>query len=204
MEAIGNNNVFDYIVVEEAFRRISQKQPAVPCAININPSTFEHGDQFFGYVERLRGVYEIDPSKIILEILETEPISDYERFNEILARFRSKGYSIAVDDFHPIGNHNIFFVDNLSEIDTVKFDGIYMCDVYEHRGEESVTQELKDTLTKIIDKHPHIDFVVEKIENEAMFKCFRKFFENFGIAEKVSYQGYHFDNSVQQTIFFSP
>lgn len=65
-----------------------------------------------------------------------------------------------------------------------------MCDLYAHRDEESVTQEFLATLHDIIDRHPNVDIVVEKIENQEMFEFFRDLFINF---ENISFQGYYFD-----------
>lgn len=180
------------MVLEKAFEAIARTKSIIPCAININPSTFANGEYFLMYVDRLQKLYDVNSTQVILEILETEPIDDYTSFNQILAKFRQRGYKIAVDDFHPVGNHNLFCIDNLHEIDTVKFDGVYMCELYTHRGEESVTQELHGTLRRILDKHPHIDIVIEKIEDSEMFEFFRGIFRDLKI-ESVSYQGYYFD-----------
>lgn len=192
-ESIGYKTVFDYLVIEKAFEGIARAATTgISYAINVNPSTFENAGYFLSRVDMLQKRYGVQPEQVIFEILESEPIHYYEGFNPILSELRKRGYKIAVDDFHPVGNHNLFCVDHLSEIDTVKFDGVYMHELYIHREKQSVIEELFDTLRNIIQKHPDIDIVIEKIENEEMFLFFRDIFVRSGI-ERVCYQGYYFD-----------
>jgi len=91
IESIGQKSAFDYLVVKKAFETIAQVKPLVPCSININPSTFEQGDSFLAYIDRMQTLYDVDPKMVILEILETEPVENgnYERFNGILFELRN-------------------------------------------------------------------------------------------------------------------
>jgi EAL domain-containing protein (putative c-di-GMP-specific phosphodiesterase class I) len=192
IETIGHKTIFDYLVIEKAFKSIARIKPNIPCSININPSTFKDWIFLLSYIDRLQKLYDINPKKIIFEILETEPIHDYEKFNRIFGEFRKRWYQIAVDDVHPIGYRDFLCVSNLSEIDTIKFDGIYITELYNNKDERLVTQELLTTIRDIIDKHPHIDIVIEKIEYREMFEFFRDIFNDSWI-ENVYFQGYYFD-----------
>lgn len=100
IEMKGLSMIFDYLVMEKAFEQIFYKNPSVPCAININPSTFDQA--FINDVDALSEKYSIHPSQIIFEVLETEKIANYDSFNATLSELRKRGYKIAVDDFHPL------------------------------------------------------------------------------------------------------
>lgn len=99
-----------------------------------------------------------------------------------------------MDDFHPVGNHDALCIDRLHEIDTVKFDGAYISELYDCKDTKKVTDELRRTIRRILDSnnHPNVDMVVEKVKNRKVFRFFRKIFADFGI-KKVSFQGYYFD-----------
>lgn len=90
IEKIGYKTTFDYLVIEKAFEGIAQTKPSVPCSINLNPSTFENGQYFLAYMDRLEKFYGIHPASVILEILETESIYDYKGFNGILSELRGR------------------------------------------------------------------------------------------------------------------
>lgn len=90
INAIGHKTIFDYLVIEKAFAEIARVRPTVPCSINVNPSTFENDAYFIAYIDRLQKLHNIDPTRIILEILETEPTRDPMSFNKILGKLRRK------------------------------------------------------------------------------------------------------------------
>lgn len=77
-----------------------------------------------------------------------------------------------------------------------------MCELYAQRNKHLVTRELSDTLRSILNAHPHVDIVVEKIENRKMFQFFRDLFNDIGMA-RVGYQGYHFDKGSNFTQILS-
>ncbi|MDD5198107.1 MAG: EAL domain-containing protein [Candidatus Gracilibacteria bacterium] len=190
IEMKGLSIVFDYLVMEKAFEQIFYRNPSIPCAININPSTFD--STFINDVDRLYEMYSIHPSRIIFEILETEKIDDYDDFNTTLSELRKRGYKIAVDDFHPLGNHNAICIENLIEIDTVKIDGEYMKDLYCKKNSSFTVEDFSVNIKHIINTHPTVDIVVEKMEDHGMFEFFRDIFDELGI-KNVCFQGYYFD-----------
>ena len=185
IEANGLDNIFDQFVVDKAFEQIFYRKPPIPCSINVNPSTLNAS--FIQEVDRLYDFYLINPSQIIFEVLETEKIDDYDSFNKTLSELRKRGYKIAVDDFHPLGNHNALCIENLIEIDTVKIDGEYMKGLYNKTNTEWTIPDFLKNIENIRVKHPGIDIVVEKIEDEGMFLFFRNLLANSRV-ENVSFQ----------------
>lgn len=86
IEQIEYKTLFDYQVVKRAFSMIRERKDGSIYTININPSTFEQGEDFLRIVDEAREASGIDPQKIVFEILETEPINDYTVFNGILGK----------------------------------------------------------------------------------------------------------------------
>jgi diguanylate cyclase (GGDEF)-like protein len=67
--------------------------------VNICPETLMDPTHLVGITDELAGEYGIPKEKIILEITEESAIKNLELFKKTVARYRDRGYKIAIDDF---------------------------------------------------------------------------------------------------------
>jgi diguanylate cyclase (GGDEF)-like protein len=67
--------------------------------INICPETLMNPAHLVGITDELAEEYGISKNRIILEITEESAINDMDFFKKTITRYRSRGYTIAIDDF---------------------------------------------------------------------------------------------------------
>jgi EAL domain-containing protein (putative c-di-GMP-specific phosphodiesterase class I)/GGDEF domain-containing protein len=67
--------------------------------VNVSPKVLEDPRFTEEFGAPMLRRYDIDPSVIVLEVTERQPITDHERAAMIVAQFRSQGIQLAVDDF---------------------------------------------------------------------------------------------------------
>lgn len=90
---------FDTHVFEKMCKDISK----INCSyntysINISINTLKN-PRICEVILDITNKYSIEPSQIILEILETDPINEYEGIVETINTLDEKGYKISIDDF---------------------------------------------------------------------------------------------------------
>ncbi|HEX2832652.1 MAG TPA: EAL domain-containing protein [Thermoanaerobaculia bacterium] len=71
-------------------------------SINVHASTLVRDHDFVGDLLRMAEGYDLEPSRLILEILEHTPMLDDATLQNVLRSLRAKGVRIALDD---IGHH---------------------------------------------------------------------------------------------------
>ena len=69
---------------------------------------------------------EIDPGRLIFEVVETDKIGDFDHLASIIARYRQEGFSVALDDFGT-GFNNIETVIRLRP-EYIKLDKVLVTD----------------------------------------------------------------------------
>lgn len=67
--------------------------------INICPTTLTHPDHSIGTTEFFCQEYNIDKSRVVLEITEQEAVSNFSLFSQTVEHYRKCGFKIAIDDF---------------------------------------------------------------------------------------------------------
>lgn len=80
-----------------ALRGLNQTDAYI--CINICPETLMNPAHLVGVTDELAEEYGIPKHKIILEITEESAINDMELFKKTITHYRTRGYTIAIDDF---------------------------------------------------------------------------------------------------------
>ncbi len=107
--------------------------------------------------------YEIG-SKLVIEIVESEAIDNFEEFVSFIKEAKTFGCKIAIDDFGS-GYSNYNYIINLNDyIDYLKIDGTLVKDIHKNRK----TQLLLGTLKFLCD-NLGIKTIAEYIENKEIF-----------------------------------
>ena len=117
-------------------------------------------------------------NRLILEILESETLSDYELVLNILKEFRAKGVRIAVDDFGS-GYSNFEHILKLNP-DFIKIDGSLTKNIIEDDRTYTLIKAICEFSQKL-----EIKVIAEFVSTQEIFLALKE----LGIDE---YQGFYF------------
>lgn len=118
----------------------------------------------------------INPSQIVLEILESELIRDYEQFSADLKKYKSSGLAFAIDDF----GAGYAGLNMLAEFqpDLVKLDMMLVRGIDNNGPRQAIVRGIMQTCTDL-----GIDIIAEGIETTGEYEWF--------LSEGISlFQGY--------------
>lgn len=112
-----------YWALEEACIQIKswtkQKIPFCPIAVNLSAVQFEH-KQLVETLKRLLDKYQIEPSKLIIEITESTAMHHIDVSIRTFESLRNLGINLAIDDFGT-GHSSFLYLKNLP-VDELKID----------------------------------------------------------------------------------
>lgn len=148
------------IVIAKSFEYFKDKN--VEFSINLSIEDIS-SDEVRKYLFDKINEYNIG-SKLVVEIVESEAIDNYDEFLSFIKEVKKLGCKIAIDDFGS-GYSNYQYIINLNEyIDYLKIDGSLIKDIHLNRK----TQLLVGTLKFLCD-NLGIKTIAEYIENKEIF-----------------------------------
>ncbi|WP_456400725.1 putative bifunctional diguanylate cyclase/phosphodiesterase [Persephonella sp.] len=162
--------------VIEYNRDILLKYPELKVSINLSPS-----DLFTEtIVELLREIAIKDrlADRLILEVIENESISSYEKLQNTLTELKSYGYKIGIDDFGS-GYSNFIYLITL-RVDFLKIDASIIKSIHIDQTSYVVTETINNFCKKT-----GIKTIAEYVENEEIYMTIKNLGIDFG-------QGYYF------------
>lgn len=119
----------------------------------------------------------VDPSRVVFEVVETDKIANFEHLGAIIVKFRQEGFAIALDDFGT-GFNNIETVIRLRP-EYIKLDKLLVLDAVD---DTMKSQFILETVS--IAQLNGIKTIAEGIENEYTLEHIRKLGVDY-------FQGYH-------------
>lgn len=131
---------FDLTIVEECLRQVHHLPRNARFSINIAPETLYSGRFLDQLLERLE-VRAIDPSRLILEIVEFSGAVDIARAARQLERIIDAEISLALDDFGP-GFSNLDLV-AADYIDFIKLDRSLVHEVHRSSSRQRLIEGLQ-------------------------------------------------------------
>jgi diguanylate cyclase (GGDEF)-like protein len=131
-------------------------------AINISANEFRHKD-FILNLKRLLSEYNIDPSKLEIEITETLSMQDIGYTVTVLEEIKSLGFKIALDDFGT-GYSSLNYLKKLP-FDTLKIDQSFIKDLLDDYDDLVITKMIVQ-IAEVLKKST----VAEGVENEKLLK----------------------------------
>ncbi|RVU36331.1 EAL domain-containing protein [Hwanghaeella grinnelliae] len=145
--------------------------------INFLPSSVYDPD--FSLDETLAAIrtLDIDPARIVFEVVETDEITDFELLDAIFGRFRREGFAIALDDFGT-GFNNIETVIRLRP-EYIKLDKMLVMGAVDDTMKSQFVLE-----TVSIAQLNGIKTIAEGVENQRTLDHIRKLGCDY-------FQGYH-------------
>jgi diguanylate cyclase (GGDEF)-like protein len=160
-------------MIEKSFQYFQDKD--VTFSINLSFDDIENQEMIVFITKKMKeyGVAE----RLILEILESENISDFHKIRDFIKNMQLLGVKIAIDDFGSGYSNFTYFLE--LKPDYIKIDGSLIKDIC--KVEESYI--LVRTITNLAHELG-IKVVAEYIENEDIYKKARRLYID-------GYQGYH-------------
>jgi EAL domain-containing protein (putative c-di-GMP-specific phosphodiesterase class I) len=110
-----------------------------PVAVNLSALSVT-GEGTLAHIERLLASYEVDPSRLILEVTETAAISDMGRASEFCRGVQRLGCAVALDDFGA-GFGSFRYLKRLP-FDYLKIDGDFVRALPRSHKDQLVVQAL--------------------------------------------------------------
>jgi len=140
-ERYGLMPLIDRWVVETALENIDRihvdGSRLATCAINLSGASLEDNG-LFERIEHLIELHAIDPRRVMFELTETVAVRNFSASSALIARLRSLGCRVALDDFGA-GMASFGYLKNL-ELDVVKIDGSFVQSMASDRMSQSIVK----------------------------------------------------------------
>ena len=141
--------------------------PTLEASVNISGSTF-NDPGFFQLLQELQKTHGFLPSRMTLEITETEYMEDLVRARETTFALRKEGYRLALDDFGA-GFSSMSYLRNLP-VDYVKIDGSFVENVANDPVDLALLRSIKEiahllgkkTVAEFVSSQPLAELLMEE------------------------------------------
>jgi len=117
-------------------------------------------------------------SRLILEIVESEGIENFEDIISFINKVKRFGCKVAIDDFGS-GYSNFSYLAKL-KVDFIKIDGSLIKNIHKDENQKNIVESIL-----LFTKKQGLETVAEFVENEEIFNVLQKLDVNYS-------QGYHF------------
>jgi diguanylate cyclase (GGDEF)-like protein len=159
-------------IIENAFATLKkwQKETNFNGIIAINVSPVQLEDPLFIHdFSSLLQQYEIDTSKIEIEITEQVLIKNFKRINAVLCAIHKMGVSISLDDFGT-GYASLRYLEELP-CTTIKMDKSFTDRIEENKGDNTGNEIIQDIISIV--SHKGIATIAEGVENDKQLETLR-------------------------------
>ncbi len=130
-------------------------------SINITPHDLQDSD-FASYVKSVLDTYNIEPSRLVLEILENNSLDSLPNSRKNIKQLHALGCSIALDDF---GAQCQNFANILDlQLNSIKIDGSFIKNL-----RDEMSRKMVDSIVYFA-KNVNIDLVAEFVCDEEIFQ----------------------------------
>jgi PAS domain S-box-containing protein len=173
-------------IARKAFEHFADK-PQFSFSLNASASDIQD-DELFKHILYWQNKTQIDPSRCIIEILESEDIYKYRIFRKAIENFKNAGFKIAIDDFGT--GYSNFITLYEYQVDFIKIDGSFI----KNLDKDPSMYELVSHLNQLI-RMCGSKSVAEFVSNEKIFSIVKEIGIDYA-------QGYHIGVPKVDTIDF--
>jgi c-di-GMP phosphodiesterase len=171
------------VVIKKAFKKFAD----LDCEFSINLSledieSIKIVDLLINNLEKFKC-----GQRVVLEIVESEGISNFEEVSQFISKMKSYGCKIAIDDFGT-GYSNFSYLSKF-QIDYVKLDGSLIKDIYQNPSCIATVESIVHFAKKM-----GIKTIAEFVEDEKTYK----FLKGLGIDFS---QGYYFSKPNEELAY---
>lgn len=175
-ERMGVIHRLDYQLMEHAFRAAREQDYEGQLFLNMSPKALVVGE-FLKQLRRFASEYDIDPSRIVLELTERDTLKNLTLLEQFAAELKAEGFRFAIDDFGS-GFSSFHYIKRLP-VDYLKMEGEFVRNMLsDHRDAAMVRSMI--TLAHGLG----IEVVAEHVEEQSVLDALRE--------HRVEYaQGFH-------------
>ncbi|MEA3373568.1 MAG: EAL domain-containing protein [Campylobacterota bacterium] len=150
------------LMIEKSFEYFKNRTEE----FSINISEHDLNDSYLdAFLEENIVRYGIDPSRVVLEVLEGLSAHGAEKSFDQLSAFKARGFQLAIDDFGA-QNSNFERVHRL-KVDYIKIDGSFIKqidqDLNSYRVAKTITDFSKSIGAKVVAEYVHSEAVLQKV-----------------------------------------
>jgi len=150
------------IMIDKTFKKFENSH----YSFSINISEYDlHDDYLAGYMQEILKKYTIDPSNVIIEVLEGVSAQGVATSVAKLEKLKNLGFSLALDDFGT-DNSNFERVYQLN-VEFIKIDGKFIKDIDTNEKSYNVSKTITEFAhamgAKVIAEFVHNEAVLEKV-----------------------------------------
>jgi len=138
-ETMGVMHQLDYLLIEQAFRRVRETGYDGLLFVNLSPRALIIGE-FIGQVRQLAREYDIDPAMVVFEITERDTVRNMELLEKFVLDLKRQGFQFAVDDFGS-GFSSFHYLKRLP-IDFVKIEGDFVRNMVGDRRDQAFVRSI--------------------------------------------------------------
>ena len=146
------------IMIEKSFAFLETQEKHILLSINITEDDLL-SKNLMKYLEEKLNYYNLDPSRITLEILEGISSSGTKNNIKQLKNLKALGFKLAIDDFG-VEYSNFERIHEL-DIDFIKIDGVYIKNIHTNRKSYKIAKAIADFSSSM-----DIEVIAEFVENQ--------------------------------------
>lgn len=120
----------DRWVLRHSIALLSENPTLPPLAVNISGRSFDEPD-LPQFIRSCLEEYRVDPNRLIVELTETEAVSDIRDAQRFIEAIRQAGCTVCLDDFG--SGFSTFAYLKYLEVDILKIDGMFIRDLPNNR-----------------------------------------------------------------------
>ncbi|MDF1643359.1 MAG: bifunctional diguanylate cyclase/phosphodiesterase [Pseudomonadales bacterium] len=189
IEKIGRTDDLAKCVINTAIRQLNEWPNLwgdISVAVNISPTLVET-PELLTYVNSALNIWDVEPSRLTLEVTEESIINNIEKCFENLSNIKSQGVKISIDDFGT-GYSSMSYFKNIPA-DELKVDQSFVRHMLDNEADQNITAAVTDLAHKF-----GLSVVAEGVETKALLQAL--------ISIGCDYaQGYHFAKPLPQNQF---
>ena len=147
---------------------ILKRYPKLKISINFTPEDFLNES----VIMLLKENKELS-SQILIEILETQEVTDYKNLNKNIKEIKQMGYKICIDDFGS-GYSNLMHILGM-DIDYLKLDATIIKNIHKDKKSFLITETMSDFCKKT-----GIKIIAEYVENDEILDVLKNLEVDYG------------------------
>lgn len=178
---IGKLNDITRVMVKKVFE-VAKIHENFQFSINISFSDFED-KKMIEYIQAMLSKYQIQPQRIVFEILETEALTDENIALDFIKHLKEIGFQIAIDDFGSA--HSNFGHILKIETDYIKIDGSFIKNINSDSNSLKIAKTIAG-FSKLIETKTVAEYVSDKMILESVKGIGINYAQGFFIAKPMS------------------
>lgn len=161
-EKTGSIFKIDYLMIENAIRKLVETKNKSSLFINLSPKTLIISE-FIPKVIGITDKYDIDAGRIVFELTERDTVKNILLLEKFVFNLKEKGYKFAIDDFGA-GFSSYDYIKRFP-VDYVKIDGDFIRNITKSSKDLAIVESLL-----VLTKEFKIKTVAEFVENEEILE----------------------------------